>query len=120
VKKSNIIGGGQGLYTTKDIKKNSTIAGYGGEVVSRQTYNQRPSGYGIALNKKQILDGRSTQSGLGRYSNNCRKGNKKKKQCRGNNSRITVNQRKRTARLKATKNIKKGSEIFTSYGRSFF
>ena len=52
------------------------------------------SGYGIHINKHQVLDGKSTQSGLGRYANSCRKGNKDKGECKGNNAKLSVNDRK--------------------------
>ena len=78
VKKSKIKNAGLGLYATKDFQNGQKIADYGGVVVSFAQYEKNPSGYGIHLNKKEVLDGKSTQSGLARYANNCRKVNKQK------------------------------------------
>ena len=120
VKQSKIKGGGQGLYTTKPIKKGQNIAKYGGNIVSKVAYDKTEGGYGIQINKKQILDGRSTQSGLGRYANSCRTGNVKKKECKRQNAKLVVDNRKKTARVKATKNLKAGSEVYVPYGRGFW
>ena len=122
VKKSKIKKAGLGLYATKDFKKGQKIADYGGVaiVVSYAQYEQNPSGYGIHLNKKEVLDGKSTQSGLARYANNCRKANKQKRECVRNKAKIKVNTRTKKGTLRATEKIEKGEEIFTSgYGKSF-
>jgi hypothetical protein len=120
IKKSGIKQGGQGLFTTKKISKNQNVASYGGKVVSKQQYNASNSSYGIQINKDQILDGSSTQSGLGRYANSCRRANRDKGDCKGNNGKLVVNKQKKTARIKATKTIAKGSEVFVPYGFSFW
>jgi len=112
VKTSHIPNTGQGLYTTKTIKKGQKVASYGGNVVSQNAYNQKPSGYGIHLNKNQVLDGKSTQSGLGRYANTCKPANKKKGQCKGQNAKLAVNHRNQTASIKATKKIKAGELVY--------
>jgi hypothetical protein len=66
VRKSQIQGSGQGLYTTKKIKKNQKITSYGGEFKTKPQYDATDSGYGIHFNKNLVLDGYSTQHGLGR------------------------------------------------------
>ncbi len=120
VKKSKIKNAGLGLYATKDFQKGQKIADYGGKVVSYAQYEKNPSGYGIHINKKEVLDGKSTQSGLARYANNCRKANKQKGECVRNKAKINVNTRTKKGALRATAKIKKGEEIFTSgYGQSF-
>ena len=93
---------------------------YGGSVVSQNTYNQDPSGYGIHLNKNQVLDGKSTQSGLGRYANTCKPANKKKGHCKGQNAKLTVNHMNQSASIKATKKIKAGEEVYVPYGNNFW
>ena len=120
VKTSHIPNTGQGIYTTKTIKKGQKVASYGGNVVSQNAYNQKPSGYGIHLNKNQVLDGKSTQSGLGRYANTCKPANKRLGQCKGQNAKLTVNHRNQTASIKASKTIKPGEEDYVPYGNNFW
>lgn len=120
VRRSNIPEAGLGLFTLRDIKKGQVITPYGGVLVSPREYDASDSVYGIEFNKNQILDGASTQSSLGRYANSCRAGNIKKKQCKGQNARLSANKAKKTASVKATRNIKAGEEIFVSYGRSYW
>ena len=121
VKKSKIKNAGLGLYATKDFQKGQKIADYGGVVVSYSQYEKNPSGYGIHINKKEVLDGKSTQSGLARYANNCRKANKQKGECVRNKAKIKVNTRTKKGTLRATAKIKKGEEIFTSgYGEKWW
>ena len=108
---------GQGLYATKLFKKGEKISDYRGVVKTSDEYNKKKSGYGIHLNKGSILDASSTQSGLGRYANNCRPSNK---ECKGNNAKIAVNNKNKTASLKATKSIRMGDEIYVPYGSGYW
>ena len=68
------------------------------------------------------MDAASTQSGLARYANDCRVANIREGDCKGNNSRFVKVTRagKTTVWLRATKNIKAGSEILISYGRKYW
>jgi SET domain-containing protein len=69
------------------------------------------------------MDAASTQTGLARYANDCRSANKRAGQCKGNNSKFdmtTTRAGKTTIWLRATKNIKAGSEILISYGRKYW
>ena len=117
VKKSHIVDAGQGLYATKLFKKGEKITDYRGVVKTSEEYNKKKSGYGIHLNKGSILDASSTQSGLGRYANNCRPSNK---ECKGNNATLVVNNKNKTASLKATKSIRMGEEIYVPYGSGYW
>ena len=120
VTQSNIPNAGLGLFATKQFRKGQKVADYGGQIVSTASYRENPSGYGIQINRAVILDAKSTQSGLGRYANNCRKRDKQRNHCNGNNAKIVVNTRSRTATLRATKAIHAGQEVLTSgYGRAF-
>jgi SET domain-containing protein len=120
VKKSSIKGAGDGLYTTKEIKKGDKVASYTGEKKTRQEYDQNISGYGVEITKQMILDARSTQTGLGRYVNDCRAANKRRGECKGNNARFTVDRKSDSVSVKATKRIKAGEEVFLSYGRKYW
>ena len=120
VKKSAIQGSGQGLYTTKKIKKGEKVVEYGGNFKTKARYEATDSGYGIQFNKNLVLDGNSTQHGNGRYANDCRSKNKKKKECKGNNSRFSTNTSLRTASPKATKTIPANTEVFVNYGNDYW
>jgi len=82
--KSGIPKSGLGLYTMKAIPKGAKICDYTGKLVSAKAWNDGGEGeYGLHINKNTVLDARSTQSALGRYANDCRNRNKKKKDCKG-------------------------------------
>jgi len=122
LKPSSIPTAGTGLFTMKDIPKNHNIARYTGKIKTQEEYDRNPSWYGVAIPHKRVIDAASTQSGLARYANDCRSANKREGDCKGNNSRFVIATRagKTTVWLRATKNIKAGSEIFISYGRKYW
>jgi hypothetical protein len=66
------------------------------------------------------LDGKSTQSGLGRYANSCRAQDKRDGLCSGNNGKIVVDTKNKSARLKATRGIEEGTEMYISYGKKYW
>ena len=118
---SGIPRSGLGLYTSIARRDKQKIADYTGQVKSTTAWNAGGEGnYGIKLNRNEVLDARSTQTALGRYANDCRKKNKKKRHCSGLNAKIAVNSRTKTASLRATKNIRAHSEIFVGYGAHFW
>jgi SET domain-containing protein len=119
IKKSTIPNTGQGLFTLKEIKKNEDITEYNGVKMTVEEANRKEeSGYALLINKDTVIDGKSTQSCLGRYANMCRSLNKP--HCKGNNARFVINQKTKKVVLRATKKIKIGEEIFVSYGRSYW
>jgi hypothetical protein len=69
-----------------------------------------------------VIDAASTQRDLGRYANDCRAADERAGHCKGSNARYSVSNRNNATRihLKATKNIPPGSEIFVSYGASYW
>ena len=56
---------------------------------------------------------------MGRYANTCRGADKRRKKCKRNNVKLARDFRRRKIALKATKTIKRGDEIFNSYGSDF-
>ena len=117
---SSIPGSGTGVFTLRAIKKNAKIADYTGQLVSNQGWNDGGTGdYGVQLNKREVLDARSTQTALGRYANDCRPRNRKNRHCKLN-ARFSINHHNKTVTLKATKNIPANSEIFVSYGKEYW
>jgi len=119
VKPSSVAGAGQGLYTLKEIKvsraekaRGKPIMKYGGEELTRAQLDARypdiDTQYVLKINNNKYLDGRSTQSGLGRYVNSCQ------------NTGQRCNAKYNTAgTLVAKKTIAPGKELLASYGAGF-
>ena len=122
VKPSGISGAGQGLFTLEKIKKNQKIVEYTGVVKTIEEFEAKPSWYGFTIPGDRIIDAHSTDSGIGRYANDCRKHNKEAGECSGINSRFVVNTSggKTTVWITATKNIASNEEIFIPYGAGYW
>ena len=115
IKPSNIQNAGFGLYAEKKIKKKEKIDQYKGKL-----YNRRKTGeYVLKLSNNKYIDAKHPNSCAGRYCNTCRRANKNANECRGNNAKFAIDNRRNKASIKATKNIKKGDEIFVPYGAGF-
>ena len=117
LKPSKIPDAGIGLFAAKTFKKNSKVAKYGGKVMTKKAYEKTDGVYGYEFKPGYVLNAESTQSGMGRYSNDCRKSNKK--YCKGINAKFS-GRKKNNVFIKASKNIKKGSEIYTNYGDTYW
>lgn len=116
---SHIPNSGKGLFTAVPIKKGTIVAKYSGNVVDKDEYEKNDTGYGVELSDGKILDASSTQHELGRYANDCRAMNRRAKHCKGNNAILYENRRKKVS-VEATKNIPANSEIFVSYGATYW
>jgi len=121
VKKSSIPNAGMGLYAERDYKKGETVAKYSGKKVAPGSRKYKDSQYKFQYSKDSVLVSNSTQDEVGRYANTCRKKEKKDKVCAGNNARFKAHKRngRISVRIAASKPIKKGQEIFVSYGAGF-
>jgi hypothetical protein len=108
---------GKGLFAYKDFRKGNKVANYSGVVVKAD--KAKNSQYAVAWRHGNVVDAKSSQHSVGRYANTCRGADKKKKKCKGNNSKIARDFTRRLISLKATKKIKKGEEVFNSYGPGF-
>ena len=80
----------------------------------------KPSGYALSIPRGKIIDAAFTQSGLARYANGCRAGNKRAKQCKGSNSKFSTSTMGGVTRvwLTSTKLIRANTEVFVSYGKA--
>jgi len=117
VSKSKIAGAGKGLVAKKTFKKGEKIIDYTGDIVD--TKDAKDSQYALQWTKGKVLSSTNTQDSVGRYANTCRKANKEKKECKSNNARFARDFRRKKASIRATKHIKIGEEVFSSYGKSF-
>ncbi len=118
VKKSQIIGAGDGLYATADIPKNKAIDEYKGKVTSTDPTDD--SDYVLQVNSKKWIDAKKPTSCYARFANDCRTKDKKNKKCKGNNSKLKYNYKTNKANLVSAQKIKKGEEINTPYGRQYW
>ena len=108
IKKSSIPNAGLGLFVTRDFKKDSKIVDYKGEI------SDKPSGgdYDLEINEHKFINANKSKY-VGGYANMARRKDRKT-----NNSKLTAY--KGEGRIKSTKNIKKGNEVLTSYGREYW
>jgi hypothetical protein len=106
-----------GLFAFKAFRKGAKVTDYSGKIVTAR--KARNSQYAIAWKNGKVVDASSGQHALGRYANTCRGPDKKRKRCKGNNVKIARDFRRKKIALKATKKIKRGDEIFNTYGVGF-
>ncbi|MCZ2141449.1 MAG: SET domain-containing protein-lysine N-methyltransferase [Bacteroidia bacterium] len=124
VKKSNIPKAGKGLFVAKDIKKGEIITEYEGERLTWKeckARNEKKKGkekgaYYFYINEKNCIDAEYCLWAMGRYANDAA-GIGRVKGLR-NNSQYQVIKNK--AYIVATRNIKKGGEVFVSYGKAYW
>ena len=74
----------------------------------------------LQVNKNKFIDAKKTSSSAGRYANDCRTKNVRKGNCRGNNAKLSYDNRNERANLKASKAIHMGDEIFVGYSRGYW
>lgn len=122
VKKSRIPKAGKGLFTDKDIKKDEIVCEYEGEKLTwkeclkRNEVQKGKGAYYFHINDKNCIDAQYTTWALGRYANDAA-GPGRIAGVR-NNSRYDVIKGK--PYIRATRNIKAGSEILVSYGKEYW
>jgi len=103
---------GLGLFTTRDIRRNTKITPYEGERMTKQEaarkYPKNDARYMLCSNTTDLcVDARLSNSGVGRFANSARGSGK------ANNSRITD----RSLNIRSNKRkIKAGTEITFVYG----
>lgn len=130
VKPSNINRAGKGLYAEKEFKKNEKIIDYTGKAIIGQPENgegdyklHHTTGDPATGRGRVIIDAEDkTSSSVARYANHCRAQNIRAGECKENNAAFNKQGKKGVYKipLKAKKKIKKGQEIFVSYGRSYW
>jgi SET domain-containing protein len=119
VKDSTIPGIGKGLFTEKKIRNGTKIDDYEGESISLKQDEKRDSGYGLIVGEKgkeSVIDARKTNSCLARYVNTATGMNGKQ----NNTELLHVGPLKdKKAAIYASKDIEKGTELFTDYGDKY-
>jgi len=107
---------GRGLYTTKDLHPGDPISPYVGDISSDEDLPDPTHGgskYVVAPKKDLTIDAARRNTAPARLINDARN-------ARRQNSTWVIDHRNRTVRVKATKFIPAGSEIFISYGPAYW
>ena len=120
IKKSTLPGAGKGLFTLSDIKKGKLVCEYEGEKITWADATERndknKGGYVFYINEKNCIDAYEYKNTFGRYANDAA-GLTRLKGVRNNSTYDVI---KNKVYIRATRNIPAGSEIFVSYGRSYW
>jgi hypothetical protein len=118
VRPSTLPRAGMGLFAFKAFRPGQKVADYSGQIVSAR--KAKRSQYAVAWKQGKFVDASSSQDPVGRYANTCRGADKKAKRCKRNNVKIKRDFGRKTITLRVGKNpIKKGEEIFNTYGSGF-
>ena len=113
VTESTVAHAGNGLFAARDFAPGEHLADYtGDELIIRRDGDGGP--YCLALTKRRAIDAAATNTGYGRWANDPRGGDG------GPNAEFVPNHARGTARLRATARVRKGEEIFVSYGPQYW
>ena len=113
VTKSQIADAGLGLFAAKDFAKGDHVADYTGDQLMLRV-DQHGGQYVLQLNQREGIDAARTNSGYGRWCNDSRGSGLHA------NLEFVLNTRNRTGRLRATRAVKKGEELFVAYGAGYW
>ncbi|MBA3680890.1 MAG: SET domain-containing protein [Bacteroidetes bacterium] len=120
IKKSRLPGAGKGLFTTKAIRKESKIIEYRGEIIGYNEYRRRARNeedqYLFYLRKDLCIDAKYTLQYKARYANDAL-GITRLKGIRNNSDYVIFDDK---CFIVASRNIKKGEEIFVNYTKSYW
>ena len=122
VKKSQIPKSGKGLFTSQDIAKGQIVCEYEGEKLTwkeclkRNESQKDIAGYFFFINTKNCVDAQYTLWALGRYANDAAGFGR----VDGLRNNCVYEVIKGKPYIKATRNIKAGSEIFVAYGKDYW
>lgn len=118
IKRSQLPGAGMGLFTKTDILKGGRIVEYAGRRKKWKDVKHLDghNGYLLRLSRTTAIDAKPKRSGKGRYANDAN-GISHVPGLRNNAEYLIYGNR---VFIEATRNIRKGEEIFVSYGREFW
>jgi RNase H-like domain found in reverse transcriptase/Integrase zinc binding domain/Chromo (CHRromatin Organisation MOdifier) domain len=116
IKQSTIQGAKLGLFSgDRQTKRNEIVTPYTGQFSATKTGGN----YVLQLNKHHFINA-NRHIDTGGFANECRHTNRREKQCKGNNSRFTVNQPKKQVWIKTTRTIPPDTEVFVPYGADYW
>ena len=118
VKKSQLPGAGKGLFTKIDIQKGTRIVEYRGFLHRWKDIKHEDghNGYLLYINPNAVINAQGTLKLIGRYANDAN-GIVRIEGLHNNSEYVTVGSR---CFITATKNIRKGEEIFVRYGKEYW
>lgn len=120
IKKSRLPGAGKGLFTTKVIRQNSKIIEYRGEIIGYNEYRRRArreeDQYLFYLRRDLCIDALYTLQYKARYANDAA-GIIRIKGMHNNSDYVIFGDK---CFIVASRDIKKGEEIFVNYTRSYW
>jgi hypothetical protein len=118
IKRSQLSGAGMGLFTRVDIPKGGRIVEYAGRRKKWKDVKHLDghNGYLLRLNRTTAIDAKPMRSGKGRYANDAN-GISRVPGLRNNAEYLIYGNR---VFIEATRNIRRGEEIFVSYGKAFW
>lgn len=134
VKPSSMVGDdvGRGLFAASELTPAHTRIEYPGFLVPyRGVFDQDAyhSRYGVYLNRDWAKDAKMSNSGMARYANACRAGNLVRRRnaqgqietvpCRSN-AKFIRDMRHRKVKLRPTRTIMPGEELFAAYGQHYW
>lgn len=116
ITKSRIKSAGLGLFTGgESIKKGKVVVPYTGQI-SKSAVSGK---YVLECTKRHFVNAnRSTD--IGGFANDCRRENRERGQCEGNNSKFVFNPRSKDVNIIATKNIPARNEVCVPYGAEYW
>lgn len=113
IKLSSILGAGFGLHAARNFQLGEHIADYTGDRLSlRNASDGGP--YCLQMTQREAIDAARTNSASGRWANDPRGSGHPP------NASFVVNTRRRTGRLIASRAVRKGEEIYVSYGPTYW
>jgi hypothetical protein len=113
VTKSTVAKAGLGLFAAKDFSKGQHVADYTGDQLLLRTDNSGGE-YVLQMSKREGIDASRTNSGYGRWANDPKGSDNRA------NTEFVVNTQYRTGRLRTTRAVKKGEELFVAYGVDYW
>ncbi len=118
VKKSKLPNAGKGLFTKRDIAKGSRIVEYKGKLRLWKDVKHLDghNGYLMYITRNAVIDAQPAVKTFGRYANDA-SGFVKVKGLKNNAEYVSEGSK---CYIEALRAIKKGEEIFVSYGKEFW
>ncbi|HTM91262.1 MAG TPA: SET domain-containing protein [Flavisolibacter sp.] len=120
VKRSTIPNSGKGLFTKKLIPKGTLIVEYKGKKTTWKDVDidEGRNGYIYYINRKNVIDARTTPQHLARYANDAQGMTRVKGIT--NNCRYLAEMDTMRVYIEAVKDIPAGGEIFVQYGKEYW
>ena len=118
VKRSNIPGSGNGLFTNVPIPKGTKIVEYKGKISSWKDANHDggDNPYIFFVNRNHVIDALKTTKALARYANDA----SGLKRVKGATNNCTYTTEGRKVYIESLKNIPAGAEILVAYGKDYW